>query len=244
MKKYLLMMILPLFFIACTNPMLKWIETPADVSSSGVESGSGGRSGNDGDGNNDDVTPPPAGLNSDKAITGFSFGISGEEISIRGEPDQNGKTPIKAILPMGSPLNLTPSEIEIIGKSVSPQQGQPQNFSSPKDYRVFAEDGSFRDYVVEVTVRTPESAEIVWFDLEIPDRPNSPAEGVVNQPPVGSDTGEIIVHVPSGTSLENLTAKIAQTGQTIGDAQGHTDTKLAAVLTSNFSSTVNYTITS
>jgi hypothetical protein len=186
-------------------------------------------------------------LNSDKEITHFSFaGVSPADslVDIRLDLNAEGNTPIEAIVPAGTDVyNLTPT-ITITGVSVSPQSNQPVNFSNPVVYTVTAEDGSTRQYEVTVTVKTPQSAEIVWFDLEIPGRSGTPAEGVVNQPPAGGGNGEIIVHVPSGTVLTSLRARIAQTGKTIADNQSHSASSIAADLTSNFSGAVTYTVTS
>jgi hypothetical protein len=118
-----------------------------------------------------------------------------------------------------------------------------QNFSDPVVYTVTAEDGSIRKYEVEVSVKTQQSAEIVWFDLELPGRPGSPAEGVVNQPPSDGVPGEIVVHVPSGTSLASLKAKIGQTGKSVSDGRGQSAAQTLAALTGNFSNPVTYTVT-
>jgi hypothetical protein len=102
MKKYLFLMI-PLLFAACSNPLLKWIETPGENSRS-VSAG-----------------PPP--LSHEKAITAFSFGLPDEEISVRGGPGQDGTIPIKAVLPPNTSLTGLEARITYIGASIIPRGG-------------------------------------------------------------------------------------------------------------------------
>jgi hypothetical protein len=182
------------FFAACSNPLLKWIDTD------NANSGGGGR----------------AVLDSEKEIRDFSFGIQGETDEIRlGPPVPNGKTPITVVLPAGTnKINLSPA-ITINGKSVSPASGTAQNFNSPVTYRVTAQDTSWREYEVEVIVKTPESAEIIWFDLKLPESgANIMAEGSVTEGS-GGQPGNIVISVPYGTNLANLRANIVQTGKSL-----------------------------
>jgi hypothetical protein len=215
-KKFILPVLCALF-TACSSPLLEWIETEPDTS---TQTGSG-----------PETTPPPETgtttvetttilyVSSDKAITAFSFGFGdkGETDTIRLTPPSggNGKTPIAVVLPAVSALppgtntaSLTPT-IEYIGKSISPGSGEVQNFSSPVTYRVTAENGSWRDYEVEVTAKTLKSAELKWFDLELPS--GYMAEGVVVQ----GSPGTVTLHVPSGTNRDSLTAKVVQTGKSL-----------------------------
>jgi hypothetical protein len=180
-----------------------------------------------------------------KEITDFSFGITDEEDIIRLNPSHasGGKTPIMVILPAsyaGGLINLTPA-IEYTGKSISPGSGVSRNFTSPVTYTVFANDGTSRDYEVEVIVKTAASAELKWFDLELPNGTYL-AEGAVDQGPPGTVT----LNVPSGTNLSSLTAKIVQTGVlfTSPTAQYITsNSEPEIILTDNFSSPVTYTVT-
>jgi hypothetical protein len=152
MKKFF---VLPVFLVlcaACSNPLLKWIETSDD---------SGAR-----------TYAPSA-----KAITALSFGVSGEEVSIRGEPGPDGAIPIKVILPANSSLTGLGPSITYIGESITPPRGTPQTADpytdsrrdftgsqdSPQIYTVRAADGSVQPYAVEVYVKTAQSAEIVWL---------------------------------------------------------------------------------
>jgi hypothetical protein len=237
-KNFVLIAVIPLFFAVCSNPTLKWIDAPAAAVSSS-DSGGGGAGGG---------TGWLTGVNAGKLITDFYFDPSNVRI-VRVNPDATGIIPIMVILPINTDIsgNLSPT-VFYEGQSLIPQSNVSQNFADsvnhPVPYRVYAEDGSYLDYGCKVYVRTAKSAEIVWFDLEIPGRPNNPAEGVVNQPPPSGGMGEIILRVPNGTSLTELTAKIAQTGKTITDNQGHNSSAIAAVLTGNFSSPIVYTVES
>ncbi|MDR1617932.1 MAG: DUF5018 domain-containing protein, partial [Treponema sp.] len=205
MKKNTVLPVILAFLAACTNPVLKWIDTPGDII---TNSGSG--------------TGPLTPSASDKAITTFSFGIEGEEISIRAEPDQDGTIPIKAVLPVNTGITGLSPSITWIGASITPPDGtvrtarpyadSSRNFTNPLVYTVRAGDGTTQIYTVQVYVKTAQSAEIIWCDVELGG--GRMAEGVVNQPAAGG-TGEIIIRVPSGTNTANLTAKIAQTGKSL-----------------------------
>jgi hypothetical protein len=221
MKKYIEIAVtgMLLCFAACSSPLLKWIE----------------------------IDEPPAAPRiyaaSDKAITAFSFGLAGETDVIRASAaDPAAPVPITVVLPAGSVVtNLSPA-VTFIGKSLSPPSGAAGNFSAPIDYRVFAEDGSFRDYQVTVIVKNPQDASIIWFDLEIPQSGDYlMAEGVVTEGQDGQP-GDIVIHVPSGVSLDTpLTAKIVQTGTLT--AGGGSFSETAVTMTGDFSSPALYRVT-
>jgi hypothetical protein len=215
MKNVVLSAIL-LFFTACSNPLLKWIDT-----SGGTRTVS----------------------RSDKAISSFSFGIEGESVLIRTDSDGDGRTPITVVLPANNDLAYLEPRITFIGKSLSPRSGEPRDFNSPVMYRVTAEDDSFRDYVVQVYVKNSLSNAIIWFDLEIPKAgEHILAEGVVIENPVEGEQGEIIIHVPSGTNPEALTAHIVQTGVSVRTPNGRLYPETAITLTGNFSVPEIYTV--
>jgi hypothetical protein len=208
MREKIVLSLVFVLFAACSSPLLEWIES---------ETGS--------------LYVAAA---SDKAITAFSFGISGETDTIRTKSSaKSGKVPITVILPAGRATDSLTPAIEYIGKSVSPESGIPQNFNSPVTYRVSAEDGSWLDYEVEVIVKTAHSAEIIWFDLELPGGGSLMAEGDVIEGSSGQP-GEIILHVPSEVDPHSLTAKIVQTG-TLSGLGVSGDTRTAITLTGNFS---------
>jgi hypothetical protein len=221
--------ILPAFFVlfaACSSPLLEWIETGTGTDSRTFS-------------------------DSSKEITAFSFGVPGEEISIRLEPGEDRTIPIKAILPPNTNLSGLSSSITYRGASITPPGGTAQtanpyadstrDFTNPQVYTVKAADGSEQSYMVQVYVKTTQSAAIIWCDLEIPDSGGLMAEGVVTEGS-GGQPGYIVIHVPSGTDLTNLTARIAQTGKSISDDQGHSDSGTAVTLTGDFSTDRIYTV--
>jgi hypothetical protein len=217
MKNYIAVMGILLCCASCSSPLLKWIETPP--------------------------SEPRTYSASDKAIIGFSFGIPGETDEIRAGPSgTDGKIPITVVLPQGSnKSNLPPPAIDFIGKSVSPQSGEYKDFSSPVDYLVFAADGSSAVYTVEVLVKNSAPGLIKWFDLQLPGT-NILAEGVVTEGKEDGQPGDIVIHVPSGTNLSGLTAKIVQTG-TLEPPNGPSHPETAVTITGDFSTDKTYRVT-
>jgi hypothetical protein len=227
MKKCPIFSVFLVLFAACSSPMLEWIENPAGK-----------------------VQTQPVSV-SGPAITGFTFGIPGEEISIRGAAEQDGTIPIKAILPAGSSRSGLSPSITYIGSSVTPPGGTAQtanpyadssrDFTSPQVYTVTGSGGGERYYTVQVYIKNEAPPVIVWFDLELPGS-GKMAEGVVTEGFSGQP-GEITLHVPPGTSLTNLTAKIAQTGTLTGYGLSlGGDSRTAITLTGDFSSARPYTV--
>ncbi|MDR2073312.1 MAG: hypothetical protein LBP60_07760 [Spirochaetaceae bacterium] len=216
MRKKIVLPVIFALFAACSSPLLEWIEAETGIAPYAF---------------------------SGKGITYFSFtGDPSETDTIREKPSGvSGITPITVVLPAGSPVtNLRPA-IQYIGKSISPGSGEPQNFSSPVTYRVTAEDNSWRDYEVQVIVKTPASAELLWFDLELPGGTYL-AEGAVTQTFTG---GTVTLHVPSKTDRSFLTAKIVQTGKTLTAPNafgGATYSGTTISLAGNFSNPVIYTV--
>jgi hypothetical protein len=214
MKKSFVVPVFLMLFAACFNPLLDWIDSPIEPSVMSA---------------------------SDKEILSFSFGLKDETDVIRLEPrgGGEGKTPITVILPFGNDKsNLSPT-VTFTGKALAPPSGQPQNFNHPVTYRVTAEDNSWREYEAEVIVKTRQSAEIIWFDLELPKADSHLlAEGVVNE-------NEVIIHVPNATDLGSLTAKIIQTGSSLTAPNAfntQTFSGTAISLTGDFSRPVTYTV--
>jgi hypothetical protein len=225
MKKLVVLTAIPLFFMACSNPLLKWIETPA----AWVE------------------TPGRTVSRSDKAITSFSFGIPGEAVLIGLDPGEDGNIPITVVLPAGNdPSRLTPF-ITFIGRSLTPGSGEPGNFNFPVEYRVTAEDGSFQNYLVQVYVRSESSRAIVRFALTVSGTGgNTMAEGVITEN-AEDEIGDVVIYVPSGTDLTNLAAQILHTGKSLHapNARGLTDYPTSLIsLTGDFSRPVIYRVTS
>jgi hypothetical protein len=207
MKKFVIPFTIPfviLFVVvslmaACSNPVLKWIDTPAA-------------------GNRD--RGRMAGEPNAKEIVSFSFGIAGEaDLPFGKDHDITGRIPIAIILPMGTGLNSLTPTITFIGKSLNPPSGRTGDFSSPVVYRVTAEDDSTVDYVVTVHEKGPSTKEIVRFAIDVSRAGGSAisAEGVINEDPIENS---ITVIVPAGTNLQDLTAHVAHTGAEARDPWG------------------------
>ena len=150
-------------------------------------------------------------LNNAKDITKFT--IDGVDGTIIG-------TNITLTLPFGTdPTSLTPT-IAITGVSVSPASGTPQNFSSPVQYTVTAQDNSTQVYTVTVTVALNSAKDITQFTID-------GVDGTIG-------TNTITLTLPYGTSLTSLTPTITITGVSVSPASGTPQ---------NFSAPVNYTVT-
>ncbi|MDR2617231.1 MAG: DUF5018 domain-containing protein, partial [Treponema sp.] len=194
MKRSSVLLVFLVVLAACSNPLLKWINTPE--------------------------TAQAAHGASAKAITSFSFGygIQSETDEIRVvSPRADGAIPITVVLPAGSdPARLPAPEITFIGSAIIPPQGEGRDFTSPQTYTVYAEDGSVQKYEVEVLVKGSPPPVIKWFDLELPSGGGIMAEGVVTEGSAGQP-GSIDIRVPSTTDLAvPLSAKVVQTGTLSG----------------------------
>ncbi|MDR1566325.1 MAG: DUF5018 domain-containing protein, partial [Treponema sp.] len=193
MKRSSVLLVFLTALTACSNPLLKWINTPE--------------------------TAQEAHGASAKAITSFSFGygIQKETDEIRaGSPRVDGTIPITVVLPAGSnPAQLPAPKITFIGSSISPPLREKKDFTSPQTYTVYAEDGSSQKYEIEVLIKDSPPPAIKWFDLELPSG-GVMAEGVVTEGSAGQP-GSIDIRVPSHTNLAvSFSAKILQTGTLSG----------------------------
>jgi hypothetical protein len=93
------------------------------------------------------VTVAPS---SAKAITGFSFWDLAAAVSI----DEDAKT-ISVTVPYGTNLYSLVPTITHTGADISPASWETQDFSSPVQYTVTAENGTTEKYIVNVTVTLP-----------------------------------------------------------------------------------------
>jgi hypothetical protein len=219
MKKLIGITAILLLLTTCSNPMLKWIDEPEEVT---VFS------------------------NSAKMITSFSFGIAGEAVAIGVNPDPDtSKIPITVVLPSGNdPSRLTPA-ITFIGASMNPRSGEAGDFRGPVGYRVFAEDGTSQDYTALVNVKTSASRAIVLFELELPKEGTHTLAGGVVTENTEDEPGTVVIYVPAGTDLTNLTAHIMQTGVSLRapNARGPADySDPLLTLTGDFSQQQTYTV--
>jgi hypothetical protein len=80
-------------------------------------------------------------LSDAKAITSFVIGAAAGVIS-----EQN----INVTVPYGTDITTLSPVILFTGNAVNPASGTAQNFTDPVTYRVTADDGSTRDYIVTV----------------------------------------------------------------------------------------------
>jgi ribosomal protein L13E/preprotein translocase subunit SecB len=158
-----------------------------------------------------------------KAITGFSFANP----AVAGSINEEAKT-ISVTVPYGTDrYGLVPSIIHT-GTTISPASGAAQNFSSPVQYTVSAENGTTAVYIVTVTVagstdNGSNAKAITGFSFA-----NLAVAGIINE---GAKI--ISVTVPYGTDRNGLVPSINHTGTSISPASGAGQ---------DFSSPVYYTV--
>jgi hypothetical protein len=162
---------------------------------------------------------------SEKEITAFNFGFTGENDIIGAEPQPDGKYPIVAIVPNIVPLGpLTPDLastaplIHFKGSSISPDPAAAENFSNlldPVTYTVTAEDRSTREYVVKVVLKEnipllPAEKQITGFYFTDP-----LVEGVIDEA-----AKTIALTVPRGTALSAVRPEIYYRGVSVSPMPG------------------------
>lgn len=141
--------------------------------------------------------PPPPTPSSAKEIVTFDFP---DGVGIIGDGA------IEVSVPFGTDVSALTPAIAHTGVSISPQSGEPQNFTTPVTYTVTAEDGSTRTYVVTVIVASAELPAIQAFGFP---------EGA------GSINGTSIeVIVPLGTDRSALIPTITFTGVSVSPPSG------------------------
>jgi hypothetical protein len=130
-------------------------------------------------------------------------------------------TTITLTLPHSTDLHTLTPTIVHTGKTISPLSGAVHDFSAPVMYRVTAEDDSFQDYTVTVSL-TPASTtkDILTFNIL----------NIV--PTIGTDT--IGIAVPAGTTPLSFAPTITTSGTSVTPASGETK---------DFTSPVVYTVT-
>ncbi|MDR0623284.1 MAG: DUF5018 domain-containing protein [Treponema sp.] len=221
-------------FISCPNPVLKWIDTPAER-----ESPTNAGTEDNGD------TGRVAGQRNDKEIVSFTFGLGPDaenDLPIGRSPDNTGKFPINVILsylPDGTSITSLKPTVAFTGKSLSPGSGISGDFSSPVIYTVTAEDGTSRDYRVKVYVKTDTSKEIVRFDLELGS--GLAAEGIISENADGSG-GTITATVPAGTNLNSITIHLAHTGLAMVDPGNSSHAPVTFDYTGDFSTPTTWAV--
>ena len=155
--------------------------------------------------------------NSAKAITGFSIGSNTVGID---EPNHK----ISVTVPYGTEVSsLTPTITVSAKATVSPSSGTEQNFTSPVNYTVTADDGAKQDYTVTVTVAKNSAKAITGFSIGS------------NTVGIDEPNHKISVTVPYGTEVSSLTPTITVSAKATVSPSSGTE--------QNFTSPVNYTVT-
>lgn len=174
-----------------------------------------------------DPVPP---LSSDKQITGFV--IKATDNSSVLSKDINGVIGADTIIltfPQGTVINKIIPTISFAGKTLTPSSKTVQDFTGSVRYTVTAEDSSTKTYIVTVNFLNTAKA-ITSFTFQASDNPgalSSNAQGII-----GSDT--IVIYLPAGTKVNNLTPAIGISGKSISPAS-HTSR--------DFTHPVVYTVT-
>ncbi len=180
----------------------------------------------------DDDSNPVLTESSAKQIVNFTFLASnntGLAEDVTAQISEENKT-ITATLPFGpDSATLTPS-LEISDKAtVSPNSSEPQNFTNPVTYTVTAEDGSTREYTVQITIDPNTAKEILSFKFLKDNNSELPEdiEAEINQ-----QEKTIIAYVPPDTDFMLTPAITISEKATI------------AITTTDFTApTVSYTVT-
>ena len=146
---------------------------------------------------------------STKDITSFRFNALNPQVI--GTIDPNSQN-INLTVPYGTNVtNLAPT-IAHIGASVNPPSGTANNFSTPQNYTVTAQNGTTKAYTVTVTVELNSSKDITTFNFS---GLNPQVVGTIN-----NSAQTINLTVPDGTDLTNLVPTIVHTGTGINPPSG------------------------
>jgi hypothetical protein len=146
-----------------------------------------------------------------KEITKFSLGNPGETDIIGGEPRSDGVYPIVALVPDTFTTASTAPFISYKGAAISPGTDKSLDFNTPVRYTVSAEDGTTRDYEVQIIRRHEDSEKLITgFYFQ-----NPLVAGVIDQ--VGHT---IALTVPAGTNLSALRPEIYYKGVSVSPMSG------------------------
>jgi hypothetical protein len=145
-----------------------------------------------------------------KEITAFSLGQPGETDIIGAEPRSDGVYPILALVPDGPALTSNIPLIRYKGAAISPDD-RALNFETPERYTVVAEDGTTRDYEVQVIRQHKDGDKLITgFYFQ-----NPLVEGVIDQ--IGHT---ITLTVPAGTNLSALRPEVYYKGVSVSPMGG------------------------
>jgi len=158
-----------------------------------------------------------------KSVGSFTF--EGLVPSVTGVVYEASGT-IQVTVPYGTDVTALVPTIVHSGKDILPSGGTAQDFSAPVAYRITAEDGSTKDYNVQVTVASNTAKQALEFKFN----GLSPAvTGIIDE-----GNHAIAVTVPYGTDVTALVPTFVHSGATVQPASG---------VAQNFAAPVQYTVT-
>jgi hypothetical protein len=157
--------------------------------------------------------------------------------------------PISVKVPYGTDLRNLAATVCYTGKEIAgipgsnPLKDSARSFTGPVDYKVNSNDGKvFKTYRVTVTAAKNNAKEITAFSFD----KVTPTSAMISAMPNAAGKYPIVVTVPLGQTITNLTAVITHTGASIaGDNISGTSATVTASSPVAFNSTtpVDYTVT-
>jgi hypothetical protein len=149
------------------------------------------------------VNAKPSGA---KDITAITFpGAAVIDTIIGAAPGPDGKVPISVVVSGSTDPGTLRADITHTGKSLSPGSGTVMNFQNPVSYRVTAEDGSVKDYLVSVHRSTANAKLITGFAFNA-----LQTAGEIDQ-----TAHTIEVYVPASTNMTSLVPTLTYIGASI-----------------------------
>jgi hypothetical protein len=185
------------------------------------------------------VNATPSGA---KDITRFRLsGVVNSNLVIGAVPDADGLYPISVEVPAGTDLASLGTEISYTGASIGPAAGTPQNFNSPQNYTVTAEDGSVKTYKVMVHTANPDAKLITSLIFNAVPLSGG---GTIRVVAAIDQTGKTITAtVPQTATITSLTPVITYIGKAIRPPGGSDNTANPFTDTGqNFGTTQTYTV--
>jgi hypothetical protein len=183
-------------------------------------------------------------------ITALAFeGISGAEITtvIDPTPDASGRIPITVTVPVSANLAalkpvITHTGASIMGNGIlaggsGTVTGTAVNFTDPVTYTVTAEDGKTQTYTITATKAPPPDSSRTLAKIDGFYFNNPLVTGVINE-----EAKTITATVPYGTNLGTLTPTIYFSGKSIRLETGPEQETNPAVIGTDFSNSVTYTV--
>jgi len=151
------------------------------------------------------------------------------------EPDVNGVVDaglhtVSATVPFGTDVTaLVPTITVSSDATISPLSGVAQDFTSPVDYTVTAEDATDQIWTVTVTVASNDSKELTSFSIVDP-----AVDGVITEL-----DHTVAVEVPYGTDVTALVANFGITGK---EVKVIATVQVSGTTPNDFTSPVTYTV--